>query len=262
LRSDPALLDRVLQNLVSNAMKYTRRGGVLVGCRRRGAHIALQVWDTGPGIAAEHRDDIFEEFFQLDNPARDAGKGLGLGLAIVQRIARLLDHPVRLQSVPGRGSMFSVVVPRGDAAAARGEELVAPALEHRFPGLRVAVIDDEPSIRAGMSELLSRWGCIVTAAASGGELIERIGRGGTQVDVLICDYRLGSGATGLDAVAGVRRALGRDVPTLLVTGDTAADRLREVHDSGYLLLHKPVAPAKLRQSIYHLLTSSPEPPAA
>lgn len=256
LRSDPALLDRVLQNLVSNAIKYTRRGGVLVGCRRRGAHVALQVWDTGPGIAPEHRDDIFEEFVQLDNPARDAGKGLGLGLAIVQRIARLLDHPVGVQSTPGRGSMFSVLVPLGDAAAARGDEVGVPALEHRFPGLRVAVIDDEPSICAGMSELLGRWGCTVTTAASSGELIERLERTGTQVDVLICDYRIGSSETGLEAVADVNRALGRNVPTLLVTGDTAIDRLREVHDSGYLLLHKPVAPAKLRQTLYHLLAAS------
>jgi len=256
VRSDPALLDRLLQNLVSNAIKYTANGGVLVGCRRKGARVLVQVWDTGPGIAAEHREEIFQEFFQLDNPARDSRKGLGLGLAIVERIARLLDHPVRLDSMPGRGSVFAVELPRGDASEARGEDARATAIEHRFPGLRVGVVDDEPPIRDAMREMLGRWGCTVTAAESGRELLERLAQSGTTIDFLICDYRLARGESGLDAVSDVRQSLQRSLPTLLVTGDTGAERLREAHESGYALLHKPVAPVQLRQAIYRLLTQS------
>ncbi|MGE5522194.1 MAG: ATP-binding protein [Rhodospirillaceae bacterium] len=258
VRSDPALLDRLLQNLVSNAMKYTASGSVLVGCRRKGERIVVQVWDTGPGIAPEHREDIFQEFFQLDNPGRDSGKGLGLGLAIVQRIARLLDHHVTLDSMPGRGSMFAVEVPRGDPGEVRSDEVRPTLVEHRFPGLRVGVVDDELPIREAMGEMLGRWGCTVVAAESGRELLAQLARTDSTIDFLICDYRLAHGASGLDTVEDVRQALRRNLPALLVTGDTAADRLREAHQSGYTLLHKPVAPAELRRVMYRLLVEARE----
>lgn len=252
VRSDPALLDRVLQNLVSNALKYTREGGVVVGCRRRRGCVSIEVWDTGPGIAPEHRDEIFQEFVQLDNPARDSGRGLGLGLAIVERIARLLEHPLNLRSTPGRGSVFAVEVPRALPAPVQEPPVQAPA-EAAFHGVRVGVIDDEAAIRDAMEELLGRWGCTVSAAASAAELLGRLKRDKRGIDLLVCDYRLEGGGSGLDAVEQVRRAMRRPVPAVFVTADTAADRLKEAHASGYELLHKPVSPAKLRQVMHRML---------
>lgn len=253
VRSDPALLDRVMQNLVSNAMKCTTAGGVVVGCRRRGDRLLLEVWDTGPGIAAEYRQEIFQEFFQIQGAARESGRGLGLGLAIVERICRLLDHPVHLRSTPGRGSVFAVAVPRGAPAADAGVAQQASPAEYRFTGARIAVVDDDPAIRDAMRELLERWGCGVSVSGSAMELLDALEAGDVIPDVLICDYRLRGGASGLDAVAQIREALGVPLPTLLITGDTGPDRLREAHDSGFQLLHKPVAPAKLRQVIHLML---------
>lgn len=253
IRSDPALLERILQNLVSNAIKHTHTGGVLVGCRRRPGALSIEVWDTGPGIAAEHQQDIFQEFFQLGNPERDRSKGLGLGLAIVDRIARLLNHSVRLRSMSARGSMFALEVPCGDCRAGGAEPAQLELIADDFAGACVAVIDDDAASVEAMAGLLERWNCVVIRADSEEDLLRQLEarRGGP--DLLISDYRLRGGRTGLLAVQHIRQALGRQIPAILVTGDTAPDRLIEAHASGLELLHKPVAPGKLRQLMRLLL---------
>lgn len=259
VRSDPVLLDRILQNLVANALKYTESGGVLVGCRRRGDRLSIEVWDTGPGIPQEHHEEIFQEFAQLQRPAREPAQGLGLGLAIVRRIARLLEHPLGLRSTPGRGSAFAVEVPRVAPSAER-HDMPLPALAfHRFPGVHVALVDDDAAIREAMVDLLRRWGCIVVAEHSSDALLERLEQDVSGIDILICDYRLGRGETGLEVIADICKRLGHHLPTLLITGDTAAPELKATHGSGYYVLHKPVAPAKLRQAMHHLLKRARPP---
>ena len=245
--SDPTLLERMLRNLVENAVHYTQRGGIVVGVRRRGAAVAIEVWDTGPGIPADRQADIFQEFYQLDNPERDREKGLGLGLAIVDRLSRLVQHPVKLASRSGRGSRFTIelpyVVPESLALASPvGDEASAQALVGGF----VVVIDDEAAIRDGLEILLGSWGCHVLTAASGAEAARKLGQAERYPDLILSDYRLRDGETGVDAIRRIIDSLARPVPAVLITGDTAPDRLREAQASGYRLLHKPVATEKLR----------------
>lgn len=258
VRSDPALLDRILQNLASNALKYTEAGGVVIGCRRRANTLSIEVLDTGPGIPAQHQQDIFQEYFQLGNPQRDRSKGLGLGLAIVERLSRLLKHRIRLQSEPGRGSRFAIEAPYGVAAALHESRNELIGVD-RLQGVRVAIIDDEAAITQAMAELLRHWGCIVTAAGSQAEMLVKLTEANAPPRLLICDYRLGNGSNGVQVIQGIHHALGTKIPTLLITGDTAPDRLREAHASGFELLHKPVQPAKLRQAMQSLLSRAEAP---
>lgn len=256
LRSDPALLDRLLQNLVSNALKYTQTGRVLVGCRRRSNGLSIEVWDTGPGIAPEHHREIFQEFFQVEGLGREDGKGLGLGLAIVERISGLLGHPIRVRSAPGRGSMFAVEVPYGRHATVAAAPSARPsAAPRQFGGLRVGVIDDDATILQAMADLLVLWGCAPLCAQSVEELLDRLNGGNKRLHMLICDYRLEAGYNGIEAIERVRRSVGGRLPAILVTGDTAPDRLKEARDSGLQLLHKPVAPEHLREIMHQLLVS-------
>ncbi len=252
VRSDPLLLDRILQNLAANALKYTETGGVVIGCRRRANTMSIEVLDTGPGIPTQHQQDIFQEYFQLGNPQRDRSKGLGLGLAIVERLSRLLAHRISLQSDPGRGSRFAIEVPLGTSAA--GELRDECVITDRLDGVRVAIIDDETAIIRAMAELLQRWGCIVTTADSEAEMLRKLKDTNTTPSLLICDYRLGTNRNGVQVIQGIHHALGTKLPTILITGDTAPDRLQEAHASGFELLHKPVQPAKLRQMMQILLS--------
>ena len=252
--SDPTLLERMLRNLVENAVHHTQRGGVVVGVRRRGEAVAIEVWDTGPGIPADRQADIFQEFFQLDNPERDREKGLGLGLAIVDRLSRLVRHPVKLTSRPGRGSRFTITVPYvvpGSLAlpAPVGDDAAAQTLVGGF----VVVIDDETAIRDGLEILLASWGCHVLTAASGAEAVRKLGLAERYPDLILSDYRLRDGETGVEAIRRIVDSLARPVPGVLITGDTAPDRLREAQASGYRLLHKPVATEKLRTILIEAL---------
>ena len=269
IRSDRALLERILQNLVSNAIKHAHGGGVVVGCRRLPVALSIQVWDAGPGIPPEYQQDIFQEFFQLENPERDRSKGLGLGLAIVDRIARLLKHPVRLRSSPGHGSMFAVEVPYGEGGSSAAEPAQLELIADHFAGACVAVIDDDRASVEAMTGLLEGWKCVVVGADTEAELIVQLAERQLVPDLIISDYRLRGGRTGLLAVAQVRTLLGRPVPAILITGDTAPDRLIEAHASGLELLHKPVTPGKLRQLMRLLLLrngaaqqADGEPPAS
>jgi two-component system, sensor histidine kinase len=244
--SDPVLLDLVLRNLVSNAIRYTERGGVLVGCRERAGALSIEVWDTGVGIALEHQKDVFQEFHQLGNPERDSRKGLGLGLAIAKGLSGTLGHRLSLISRLGRGSKFSIQAQLSSASAAfiaASQPITALDLSQQ----RVLIIEDDSAVRAGMKDLLQSWGAVCDAAESIDEALALVRLRVPQI--VISDYRLREQRTGAQAIAAVRAELGFEVPSLLVTGDTAPQRLRDAQATGVQLLHKPVNPADLYQAI-------------
>ena len=248
--SDPTLLGRCLLNLVANAVRYTREGGVVVGCRRRGAQAEIVVADSGIGIAAADQARIFEEFYQAGSPQRDRATGLGLGLAIVDRVARLLGHAITVKSQVGRGSVFGVRVPivpprPGEPASAAPETGM-----QQLAGLRVLVVDDEPDVRAALDGLLQRWGCSVETAASGGEALSA---GRASPDLVLCDLRLGEGESGFDVLDRLQARWGTSLHGIIVTADASTERIADAHARGYSLLHKPVRPAKLRALLEQLL---------
>jgi len=249
VRSDRRLLRRLLQNLVSNAIKYTPKGTVLIGCRRRGARLRIDVYDTGIGIPHAKRRAVFNEFHRLDQGARVA-RGVGLGLSIVERIARVLEAEVTLKSAFGRGSRFSVEVPRAATAAA----VAAPAPAARKPaagqliGTVVLCIDNEPAILDGMQTLLGGWGCRVLKAENLAEALAAMEGSGLEPDGLLVDYHL-DGANGVGAIAELRRRHGRDLPAILVTADRSMHVREEARAAGAHILNKPVKPASLRALI-------------
>ncbi len=253
VNSDPRLLLQLLSNLVDNALKYTPHGGVVVAARARGPLVWIDVRDTGIGMAGEHLDRIFEEFYQIGNPGRDRAKGLGIGLSIVQRLSRLLGHPLQVRSRPGGGSRFRLILP---AVAALG----AAAPEAYPPGAlplprRVLVIDDETAIRQAVTELLRAHGVQALAAAGEAEaeaVLAQAALGGAPIEALLCDVRLADGADGLAAAQRLRARFGPGLPVLLITGETAPQRLKQVHDSGLRLLFKPVAADTLLQALASL----------
>jgi two-component system, sensor histidine kinase len=251
VRTDPFLLERILRNLVSNAVRYTDRGRIVVGCRR-GDRLRVEVWDTGRGIPLDQQREVFREFFQLGNLERDRAKGLGLGLAIVDRLAKLLDCPLILRSAPGKGSVFKISVP-----LAQGQRLGAPipqaAPMFAMPRGLILVIDDDPVIQSAMQSLLSSWGHDVIVAGSGAEMLDRIATRSRRPDLIICDYRLRDGENGIAVIKRLRSNYSERVPAALITGDTAPDRLQEAQESGLILLHKPVAEIKLRATVGNLM---------
>ena len=251
--SDPALLERILRNLVANALRYTERGGVVVGARRRGDRVAIEVWDSGTGIDAAEREHIFEEFYQVGNLERDRARGLGLGLAIVRRLADLMGDEVEVESRVGRGSVFRVLVKAGDANALAAGAPAGTEAPGSMQGRCVVVVDDEPSVRDSTHKLLASWGCTVVAARDPTDAIAALD--GRIPSVLLVDYRLQGGQDGLAAIAWLRTALSRDVPAVLVSGESSAEELARIKGSGFLLLHKPVPPAKLRSALAFLLAS-------
>ena len=250
VESDPVLLERVVRNLVDNAFKYTRAGSVTLAAEHDENSVRITVRDTGPGIPESEREKIFEEFYQIGNPERDRAEGLGLGLAIVRRLAQLLGLRVKLKSEPGRGSMFSIRLPRAPALGVQPPAVIAAldADAAALEGRHILVLDDEPAVRVGMRELLELWGCRV-AACSGYEEAQRLlDDFDLDVDVIVADLRLRQHENGIETVRRLRERVG-DVPALLVTGDTAPERLREAQASGLPLLHKPVSGENLKQEI-------------
>jgi len=248
VRSDPVLLERILRNFVENALRYTESGGVLIGCRRRGDRLRVEVVDTGIGIPPERQRDVFEEFFQVGNPERDRAKGLGLGLAVVRRLARLLGHDVDVRSTPGRGSAFAVEVPLVTAVGTASREV--PVRPSTDANAVVLVVDDEELVRLGLQAMLEGWGYRVLAAGSRAEAIGLLDA--HRPDLILADYRLRGGETGLEVIRAVHARLGVRTPAAIVTGDTAPERLAEAQAGGYRLLHKPVAAAELRMAVSEL----------
>jgi len=253
VRSDPILLERIVLNLVSNAVRYTTSGGIVVGCRKRGDTVHIEVWDSGPGIPEDQRRNVFGEFYRL--AGGNIHGGLGLGLAIVDRLCKLLGHPIQLDSTVGKGSRFSVTVPMAAAGAQIAEPQPAPVAIDATKGKLVIVIDDDALVLDSMSGLLRNWGCRVVAAATPDEALAGLGPR-ERPDLMICDYRLANGQSGIAAIADLRKAYGARVPAFLISGDTAPERLREARESGHHLLHKPLRAMALRAMVNRLLKSS------
>lgn len=264
LRTDPQLLSRILRNFLSNAIRYTPSGRVLLGCRRRGAILQIGVWDSGPGIPDDKLSIIFEEFQQIGQPPADGKKGLGLGLAIVHRIAGILDYPVHVRSRLGGGTVFAIdvpiaegFVPAADAARAGSHALPLASLA----GLGVLVIDDDPRITAAMETLLMAWDCRVVTATSMAEATARVRGLAESVDVIIADYHLAEGPIGVEAIDSIQALLPERAPAMLITGDRSTGLREEAGRRGYPVLNKPVKPAPLRSMLTHLVTTSLRAPA-
>ena len=258
VRSDRTLLRRILQNILSNALRYTRTGGVLVGTRQRGGIIRIDVADTGCGIPDEQREAVFEEFSRGKAPpgAELAGGGLGLGLAIVRRMAGALGHPVTFSSRVGRGTIFHVDVPLAFNAVV--EPPPTPAEAERAPGYglfgtRVLLVENDIDVLNAMASLLERWRCDVRTATSTGETLETLGDTDWVPDIIIADQHLDNGDLGILTVAEARNYLGRDVPALIVTADPSQAVIAAARAAGIELMRKPLKPAQLRALLAHLL---------
>lgn len=255
--ADRSLVGLVMHNFISNALRYTAKGGVLIACRTRGKRLALEVWDTGPGIPRSQWDNIFKEFHQLGNPERDRRKGLGLGLAIVQRLAREMNTSVEVLSQPGRGSVFRLWLDRWQGAL---EDDTAPAPDTvSLVGLKVLAIDDDEAVRLGMQSLLHSWGCQCITAESSADALECLED--ITPDIIITDFRLRHEETGKQVLQALRAYLGASVPAIIMTGDTSPQRLRDAQSTSALLLHKPVSTGQLRDAMVQLITQpQPVPP--
>lgn len=243
IRGDPALLSRVLSNLTANAVRYTRRGRILIGCRRRAGALRIEVTDTGIGIPADKLKDVFQEFYQISNPERDRSQGLGLGLAIVDRLSKLMGHPIEVRSQEGKGSTFAIEVPLGESPAAAAAAARRVAAERKL-GL-IVIIDDEPTVLKGLLMILQEWGFEVIAATSEEEAMRLLGDLQKQPNAIVADYRLRNGRTGTEAIQHIRALFNQPIPSIIITGDTAPERLREAEASGLSILHKPVQPRQL-----------------
>ena len=255
--ADRSLVGLVMHNFISNALRYTAKGGVLIACCTRGKRLALEVWDTGPGIPRSQWDNIFKEFHQLGNPERDRRKGLGLGLAIVQRLAREMNTSVEVLSQPGRGSVFRLWLDRWQGAL---EDDTAPAPDTvSLVGLKVLAIDDDEAVRLGMQSLLHSWGCQCITAESSADALECLED--ITPDIIITDFRLRHEETGKQVLQALRAYLGTSVPAIIMTGDTSPQRLRDAQSTSALLLHKPVSTGQLRDAMVQLITQpQPVPP--
>ncbi|WP_158284191.1 NahK/ErcS family hybrid sensor histidine kinase/response regulator [Azospirillum sp. TSO22-1] len=252
VRTDAHLLRRVLRNLVSNAIRYTREGRVLVGCRRIGANLRVEVWDTGIGIPADKLGAIFQEFHREGRAARIHARGAGLGLAIVERIARVLGHAVGVRSVVGKGSAFTLTVPRVHAAAAP-VAVAAPDGEDDLAGVAILAIDNDESVLMGLTSLLRAWDCEVLPGSVPEDAIAAAQRAGFVPDLLITDFHLDEGAIGADVVRAARQVLGAGIPAIIVTADRSPEVRERIERAGAHLLYKPVKPAKLRALVSHAL---------
>lgn len=255
VRTDPALLNRILHNLLANAIKYTTDGRVLLCARLRGDAVRVEVRDSGPGIPGPLQSLIFEEFFQVDNPERDRDKGLGLGLAIVQRLTRLLDHRCELRSAPGRGSTFAVMAPV--ARLPVPQALPAPTAgasdTSSLAGRLIALLDDDPLVRTSLRDLLRSHGCDTLSAGSARELFGLLQQGSRSPDLLICDYRLPDAENGVEVIQRTRQTLGAKLPCLLISGDLDPDVSRLAQSAQIRLLQKPVQAQRLVQALVTLL---------
>lgn len=245
VETDPLWLDRILRNLITNAIRYTDSGGILVGCRKHQAKVVLQVWDTGMGIPEHEQENIFVEFQQLNNPQRDRSQGLGLGLAIVKRLCNLLGHTIEVKSRPGKGSVFSVGI-QLSTQQVQADESVTLKLSDNLLGKKVLLIDDEEQVNQAMKVLLKKWGCQVVTVNSQQEAQDKIDKQGFQADVIISDYRLADNQTGVEAIQAITAGQDKIIPAVLITGETAPEQINTIKQNGYKVLHKPVKPASLR----------------
>lgn len=266
VRSDQILLGRMVRNLVENAIRYTERGTIVLSSRRVGDRVCIEVEDTGIGIAPDQLERIFEEFHQVGNPERDKARGLGLGLAIIQRLSAILDHPVEVRSQLGVGSTFAILVPLAAAvlpstaaAASPAAAEVPAAIAKR---LQVVVIDDDPMVLLALSAILEQWGYGVVMAGSQDEAIEQLrarappDRSAPVLpapDLIVADYRLRNGRTGIDAIRAIRAGCGVEVPSIVLTGETGTECVTDAEAIGAIILHKPVTPHELTFGLRRLM---------
>ena len=254
VRSDPLMLRRILQNLLSNALRYTRSGGVLLGCRQRGDRLRIEVSDTGPGIPEDRREAIFKEFQRDATTSAEYG-GFGLGLSIVRRLALALENPIDLASRPGFGSTFAISAPLDPtqaAAPAQNTNGTAPAV-YGVDGAEILLVENEPSVGQAMKALLERWGCDVVVAASSVEARERLKSRGHRPDLIIADLHLDNGELGFDAITRIQSEIDAPVPAFIVTADHSDGVSAAAATRGLEILRKPVKPAELRSLMAYLL---------
>ncbi|WP_341917604.1 NahK/ErcS family hybrid sensor histidine kinase/response regulator [Hydrocarboniphaga effusa] len=256
IESDPRFLRRIVQNLLSNALRYTVSGRLLLGCRRIGnGHLRIEVWDTGPGIAAEQQQVIFEEFRRLQAQDARGERGMGLGLAIVDRIARMLDHPIGLRSWPGRGSVFALTVPLGTRSRLRSAPVRPAPSGHALAGRLILCIDNEPAVLAGLVALLQSWGCDVIASTD--EAGARDVGADRVPELMLVDYHLDADVSGVAVAERLRQAWRRSVPGIVLTADHTQQARKDAQEHGFALLPKPVKPAALRALMSRLVSQEP-----
>lgn len=258
VHSDPRLLEQMIRNLLSNALKYTKNGTVLLGCRRHRGKLSIEIWDTGIGIPKEELQKIFDEYHQLDNAARERSRGLGLGLSIVRRLGHLLDHPIRVQSHPGKGSVFAITVtlPPADTvppSESPARPLAAAIIEGNCLTRKILVIEDDPEVRELLEILLKDEGHGVVTAPDGIAALDLVAQGIILPDVILSDYNLPNGMDGLQLIAKLRETLHRQIPVIILTGDISTDTLRDIALQNCVQLNKPVKLKELTQAIRRLL---------
>ena len=259
VHTDPRMLARIVRNLLSNAFRYTRQGGVLLAVRMRDEELQLQVWDTGVGIAPEKLRDIFAEFHQVLPHGAGGRQGAGLGLAIVERMVGVLGCRIDVASKLGQGSRFTLTLSRASAPRyeKRQPPVVPPVLREGFEGALILVIDNDPAVLESMQMLLERWGCEVMPVLGREEALAELARSGKRPTVVLADYHLDDGRTGFDAIHRVRKYLGEDVPGAIITADRS-DEVRTLLRAQYLpVLNKPVKPNRLRALLTSFVASSP-----
>jgi signal transduction histidine kinase/CheY-like chemotaxis protein len=243
LHCDAALLERLVGNLIHNALKFTESGGVVVLARSRADGVSVEIWDTGPGIAAPELLRVFDEFYQVGNQERDRSKGLGMGLAIVRRLAQLMGLPMEVQSRVGRGTVFKLLVPASTPQAQQAARVPSGMTSAGFramASMRVLVVDDEENVRVSTAAALTQYGLQVELADGRAQALDVALRLGPKLDAVISDFRLRDNDDGISLIAALRETLGRNVAALLVTGDTAPERVRQAQQSGLRVLYKPV----------------------
>jgi signal transduction histidine kinase len=254
VETDAALVEQILRNLVANAVRYTDAGSILIVCGSHGGKLRVAIQDTGIGISSHQQETVFEEFNQVGNDGRDRTKGLGLGLAIVRRLCRLLGVPITLLSAVGQGSTFSIDLPLVTGQTAEAAlDMTRAADAESFHGKMVVVVDDEESILDAMRVLLEQWSCQVVTAVSGEEAVAKLGGAGRLPDALICDWRLRQNESGVDVIRMLQEEFNHDIPALLITGDTSPDRIQETLASGLPVLYKPVKAGALRTALGQIL---------
>lgn len=255
VRTDPQLLERVVQNLVGNAVRYTPGGGVVIGCRWGERTVCVEVWDSGVGIPEDQQKEVFAEFVQLGGERSLRSEGLGLGLAIVERLCSLLQHPITLRSDVGQGTRFSISVPRVEPRRAQPAPAPVPSAGNALQGRRVLVVDDDELVRDSAAGLLGSWGCTVLTAASAAQAIAQLD--GRAPDLVITDFHLGGGEQAADVLASVRDAFSGEIPAIVLSGDVTPPTRERARELGLPLLDKPVRPMALRALASRLLAAAP-----
>ena len=253
VRSDPALLERILGNFMSNAIRYTNKGSVLIGCRKRGDKVSIEVWDTGCGISDDQMSLIYEDFYQVENKERDRGKGLGLGLALAKRLADSLEHTIDSKSSLGSGSCFSVSVDLAENKADKNQSEIFMNIMN-LSGINILLVEDDIDVLKATKQLLESWGCKVKTARNKDEVMNLIKENPyNNPDIILADNRLPGDSSGIDITYLIQEKLQASIPCVIMTGDVERNHVQSIIDQGFPVLLKPIQPAKFRAMLSHLI---------